>query len=176
MFSLKHEFPSEWYKFANPPAANPSQTLTISLGIDRFPFLYRGKTISITKVDLYVAFKDIYDSTTYTQDPSNPTPLGDYAKGTPLTVYLTPAPGTADPAAATLQSAAAFMNGLPHSSVDLTNSPGSLGSWLLEARDADINKIAVTLQTTVAVSGTNHHRLRSELIDDIILVCTYNAS
>jgi len=60
--------------------------------------------------------------------------------------------------------------------VDLTNKPGVLGSWLLEARDADVNKIAATLQNTVTAAGTNHYRLRSELIDDIILVCTYSAS
>jgi hypothetical protein len=54
--------------------------------------------------------------------------------------------------------------------------PASLGSWLLEARDADINKIAASLQTTVTTAGTNHYRLRSELIDDIVLVCAYNAS
>jgi len=176
LFSMKHEFPTEWYKFANPPAAVSSQTLTISLGIDHFPFLYRGKSISIVKVDVYLRLKDVYDSSTFTQDPSNPTPLGDYAKGTALTMYVTPAPGTAAPAPATLQSMPLFFNGLPHALVDLTNNPGGLGSWLLEARDADIEKIEATLQSTVTTAGTNHYRLRSELIDDIILVCTYVAS
>ena len=97
-------------------------------------------------------------------------------KCTPLTMYLTPPPGTTAATAATLQSAQAFMNDLPHASVDLTNKPGVLGSWVLEAKDADINKIAATLQTTVTASGTNHYRLKLELIDDIFLVCTYSES
>ena len=50
-------------------------------------------------------------------------------------------------------------------------SPASRGSWLLEARDADIAKIAASLQT--AVSGTTHLRLKPELIEDTFLVCTY---
>ncbi|HET8924381.1 MAG TPA: choice-of-anchor D domain-containing protein [Candidatus Acidoferrum sp.] len=173
LFSLKHEFPSEWYKFANPPSAAASQTLTISLGIERFPFLYRGKTIAITNVDLYLRFKDIYDPNTYKLDPSNPTPFGDYAKGTPLTVYVTPAPALTAASAASLQSAASYLNGLPHASLDITSQPGTLGPWLLEAREADISKIAASLQTTVTVDTTTHYRLRGELIEDVIFVCTY---
>ena len=173
LFSLKHEFPSDWYKFLTPPGSAASQALTIALGIERFPFLFRGRTITITKVDLYLRFKDIYDLSTYKLDPANPTPLGDYAKGTALTVYVTPAPGSATAAAATLQSRSSDLSGLPHAVLDLTSQPGALGSWLLEARDTDIQKIAASLQTTVTADSTTHYRLRAELIEDVILVCTY---
>jgi hypothetical protein len=173
LFSLKHEFPSDWYKFLTPPAAAPSQVLTIALGIERFPFLYRGKKIAITKLDLHLRFKDIYDASTYRLDPANPTPQGDYAKGTALTMYVTPAPGSAAAAAATLQSTTSYLNGLPHAVLDLTSQPGALGSWLLEARDADIHRIAASLQTTVMADTATHYRLKAELIEDIILVCTY---
>ena len=147
--------------------------MTISLGIERFPFLYRGRTIGITNVDLYLRFKDIYDPNTYKLDPSNPTPFGDYAKGTPLTVYVTPAPASTAASAARLESAASYLNGLPHKSLDLRGQPGALGAWLLEARDADISKIAASLQTTVAADTTTHYHLKGELIEDVIFVCTY---
>jgi hypothetical protein len=173
LFSLKHEFPTDWYKFLSPPGSAASQALTLALGIERFPFLYRGRTIKITRVDLYLRFKDIYDSSTYRLDPSNPTPLGDYAKGTALTMYVTPAPGTAAAAVATLQSAPSYLNGLPHAALDSAGQPGALGSWLLEARGADIHKIAASLQTTVTADTATHYRLKPELIEDIILVCTY---
>jgi hypothetical protein len=67
------------------------------------------------------------------------------------------------------------LDGLPHAALDLTSKAGMLGSWLLEARDADINKIAASLQTTINVGGTTHYRLNTELIEDIIIVCTYQA-
>jgi sugar lactone lactonase YvrE len=170
LFSLKHEFPTEWYKFAAPPSTAASQTLALSLSIDRFPYTYRGKSIKITKLDLYLRFKEIYDPAVY-----NPTPFGDYAKGTPLTMYITADLTSAAPLAATLGSTASDLNGLPHAAVDLSSQPGSLGAWLLEARDADVNKIAASLQTKVTANNTTHYRINVDLIDDVILVCTYKA-
>jgi hypothetical protein len=167
LFSLKHEFPSDWYKFASPPTTAASQALTISIGMDRFPFLYRGKTITITRVDLYLRFKDTYDPPA----SSGSTPLGDY-DDKPLTMYVTPAPGTRSASAAILKIGTP-LNGLPHGFVDFTSQPGALGSWLLEARDADIFNIAPSLRTSVTANGTPHYRIKSDLIEDIILVCTY---
>ena len=38
LFSLKHKFSSEWYKFLNPPDTALSQSMQIGLNVDRFPF------------------------------------------------------------------------------------------------------------------------------------------
>jgi hypothetical protein len=56
-FSLRHEYPTEWYRFMQPPTAGGATAGTrmqINLSGDRFPFQYRGKTITITQVDLFV--------------------------------------------------------------------------------------------------------------------------
>jgi hypothetical protein len=54
LFSLRHEFPTEWYKFLNPPAAATSSTMSIGLTQDRFPFQYRNSTITIAKVEFAI--------------------------------------------------------------------------------------------------------------------------
>ena len=38
-FSAKHDFPSDWYRFLNPPALATEQDLNLKLTLDRFPFL-----------------------------------------------------------------------------------------------------------------------------------------
>jgi hypothetical protein len=64
LFSLKHEFPSEWYRFVHPADVNAtSRTLPIDLSYDRFPFQFRGKQIQIGQVDLFMAFEDRADNT-----------------------------------------------------------------------------------------------------------------
>lgn len=48
LFSLRHEFPTEWHQFKQSTEANPN--ITISFSQDRFPFFVQGKTIIITQV------------------------------------------------------------------------------------------------------------------------------
>lgn len=51
LFSAKHEFPSKWHKFLHPADLVTSQTLQLALTSERFPFLFRDKTININKVE-----------------------------------------------------------------------------------------------------------------------------
>jgi len=176
MFSLRHEFPSSWNAFLHPPDAVPDQTMTINLTQERFPFQYRGKKIQIYEVDVFLKFRDIYDTTKYT---TNGTPLGDYAAGTPLTLNLAP-PG-AVAAAMQLHSTAALLSGVPAGSVPQpppTVPPpapvvGGLGSWTLVAKGTDIANIAASLRTQVTVGTTINNRLAAEAIEDLFLVCRY---
>ena len=46
MFSLRHEFPTEWYRFVNTPASTAT-TLTLDLARTRFPYFAQGRQISI---------------------------------------------------------------------------------------------------------------------------------
>ena len=59
-FSLRHEFPTEWYKLLQSIAAAtgtpPTASMQINLSKDRFPFQYRGKIIGITQAQLVVVF------------------------------------------------------------------------------------------------------------------------
>jgi hypothetical protein len=42
LVSLHHEYPSEWYRFLHPAGATDTQSLTIALTPERFPFLSQG--------------------------------------------------------------------------------------------------------------------------------------
>jgi hypothetical protein len=172
LFSLKHEFPSEWYKFLNPPDTAPSQTMQIALTIERFPYQYRGRKITVSSVDLFLKFKDLHDPKTYTHDG---TPLGDY-DGNPLKIYLAQPNATLPGQAATLTSTSTLLNGLPFATINVaSSSPAGLGSWMLTANNTDIRKIAPSLQNTVTSGGATYYRLKPTVIDDIVMVCHYSA-
>lgn len=54
LFSLKHEFPTEWYQFTH---GDGPFTGTFMLTKDRFPFLFRGRKLTAGKVSLYAVLK-----------------------------------------------------------------------------------------------------------------------
>jgi hypothetical protein len=60
-FSLRHEYPTEWYKLLNPPAATAGtptpSSMQINLGNDRFPFQYRSFKIHITQAQFVIVFR-----------------------------------------------------------------------------------------------------------------------
>jgi hypothetical protein len=78
-FSLRHEYPSEWYKLLQPAApapagTTPTSTMQINLSNDRFPFEYRAKHITITQADLFVVPDDSNISlgtTSFSLSPAN---------------------------------------------------------------------------------------------------------
>ncbi len=55
LFSLKHEFESEWYRFLNPEGGN-NQEFVVTLTQEHFPFFIRGKlaAMKIKRMDVYV--------------------------------------------------------------------------------------------------------------------------
>lgn len=53
LFNLKHEFPTAWYAFFNPPAGADKQ-LVLALSKELFPFFAQEKTIAISAVSLFV--------------------------------------------------------------------------------------------------------------------------
>jgi hypothetical protein len=52
LFSLRHDFPSEWHKFTAPGSTVNLQT---TIRRDYFPYLTHGKDITITGLELYAA-------------------------------------------------------------------------------------------------------------------------
>jgi hypothetical protein len=176
MFSLKHEFSNEWYRFLRPPDNTAArQVMSLDINPERFPFLFRGKAITVNRVELLLIFEYIYDPGTYKLDSNNPTPLGDYAKGNALAVHLTPA-GNSPPTIDGKLLPDSSYGGVPHASLDLSNQPGGPGTWQLQSSDSDINAIAASLQTTVKTNGTTHFRLKADAIDDIVAVFHYSVS
>jgi hypothetical protein len=58
LFSLRHEFPSEWHRFLNPPEElEGMQKLTMDLSKKRFPFLFQEREIMISAIELFVKVK-----------------------------------------------------------------------------------------------------------------------
>jgi hypothetical protein len=181
-FSLRHEFPTDWYNFLNPLASSPDQSMTLNLTQERFPFRYRGMKIQIYEVDIFLIFRDLYDPTTYAADG---TPLGDYsAKGAGgvLKLNLTAPAGTAK--TTQLVSNNALLNGVPYGTIPqpppapappTPPSLGAVGGWTLVAKGTDIQNIATSLQQQVASGSSTFYRIDPAAVLDIFLVCRYSA-
>ncbi|MCP4398170.1 MAG: hypothetical protein GY801_12845 [bacterium] len=52
MFSMKHEFPTEWHKFLHPGDDNLEQILNVTLGKERFPFFAQHRSINVKQIDV----------------------------------------------------------------------------------------------------------------------------
>jgi hypothetical protein len=172
LFSLKHEFPTEWYRFLQPPDTADRQSLTMNLTMERFPFQFRGTKMQIEQMELFLKFKDI--QLAQPLDPTNPTPLGDYRTGNSLGVSLI-APDNTE-SRGSLASDLTVLAGLPHALIDYTNITKGLGAWSLQFKDSDIQSIAASLWVPVTAKGTQHMRLKAKIIDDIVMLCHFSAS
>jgi hypothetical protein len=53
MFSLRHEFPNEWRALVTADPEGDAQ-IELDLGRERFPFLFKGRDIKVTNVQLFV--------------------------------------------------------------------------------------------------------------------------
>ncbi len=61
MFSLKHDFPTEWYRFLHPVVANAEQVLSMKLTPDHFPFFTKDRNIVVKKIDFLIDGKQAGD-------------------------------------------------------------------------------------------------------------------
>jgi hypothetical protein len=124
MFSLRHEFPTEWSRFLNAPDG-VVQSLTAGLTKERFPFLFSGRDISIKTMDVFVKVKPNsgHDATT-------------------MNIALAPGATAPGPGGETL--ALSNWNGLVHGTKNsLSNAPGNftLNAWLNGGAHVDPNAI-----------------------------------
>lgn len=159
LFRLKHEFPTDWHRFLHPSDLNAtSQTLTMKLGHDRFPFQFRGKTIKFSQVDLFLSFKNPRDNDTY-------------RSGNKLKVTLTS--GSQAPSEDLVSDSAELM---PHASLLFTTPASVTESLTLAVEETNITVIESSLQQTVGPAGSTRQRLNGDRIDDIFLVCHYSIS
>lgn len=62
LFSLKTEFPTEWYRFLNPNTGGESvefaHKISINLEKERFPYLFRGREFSVNSVHLFLKINE----------------------------------------------------------------------------------------------------------------------
>jgi GH18 family chitinase len=167
VFSLRHEFPSEWYKFLNPADTATVQGMSIALGMDRFPYQYRNRTIKVSQVELVLAFRDLQVQSSYQQ-------------GNPLSLQLAP-PGAATPSPVTVNSNASMLGGAAYGlvtnlSVTVPTGIGKPPGWTLQAQAADVARIAPALQNVATVAGVNYPHLNPQSIDDVFLLCRFTVS
>ena len=146
IFSAKHEFPGDWHRFLYPASDDAPQVLPLGLTQDRYPFLFREKTIEITKVELLLKLKDGFDN----------------ADGAGIKFDLTEPQGMI--LSLVLNPLAAFGGLLHavypmHAEQTLTSSPGS---WVLEVTD---------IPAALKNDDTDH--LNPEAIEDIGIICHY---
>ena len=111
MFSLKSDFPSEWYRLTNPPNATADGTSELILARNRFPYLFSGNqiTLTITGIDVYAVPDPSVQDPTFPDflnvsvpgnstplDWSNPTAIGPVpGKSASASVSVTAQEGTA---------------------------------------------------------------------------------
>ena len=53
-FSARHEFPTELHRFLHPAAESGRQTLALDLTQNRFPYVFRGRSILVDQVHVFV--------------------------------------------------------------------------------------------------------------------------
>jgi hypothetical protein len=160
-FSLRQEFSTEWFRFLHPEDAEAGQSMALDLSKDRFPYRFRGRHIEITGVD---AFLNLADGVSYPSGAANE-----------LIAHL----GRADDPAApesNFHASAAVMDGTPRGLYDFESSPQELGAWRLFADDAGIQRLPAALRRKVTVEGTDHWRMKAELVKDVILLVHYTAT
>lgn len=54
MFSLKHEFSTEWNKFLYPVIVGSDQSLAVTLKKEHFPFFTKNRSIDVSKIDAFM--------------------------------------------------------------------------------------------------------------------------
>lgn len=177
LFSAKHEFSDQWHLFLHPQKTDVSHKLDLAITPNRFPFPFRGKTITISKIEVFLKFKDIKDPTTYTAGDNSlypeavGTPLGDYIADTALDLDLTPPGSGSEPVIKSLD-VNPLLKGIPHAifAEEIAHEVKASDSWSIEAKDDKVGAIAETLWTSI----DEHNRLKAEATDDLLTVCHYS--
>jgi hypothetical protein len=174
LFSAKHEFPNEWHRFLHPQETDDVQVFQLELTPEQFPFQFRGRTVKIEAVELFMKLKDEgYEEK--------------YRAGDDLNLYLGP-PGSTTYKSGTMQSVPTSLGGVPYTTtpVDVSSAPKGFGSWVLEARSNPpitnpdtpgyIAGLHQDLRNDVTVNGTTRHHLKPEAIEDMFVVCHYSVT
>ena len=160
LVSSRHEFPNEWFRFLRPADQNATrQTMTLDLSMDRFPFLFRGRSLTTSKVDVFLTFTDNHMNDVYRS-----------GQKLPLTLTRSGDAGTT----AVLDSQLASFGGTPHRQIDLGFSPPTTLAVSIE--EDDVKKLAPELREQVPPTDSGHTRLRADAIDDMLYVFHYSVS
>ena len=165
LFSARHEFASEWYKFLRPSESESKHVLKLNLVRERFPFPFRNRELTLKQMELFLKFKD--DVTGYMDS------------GALLNAYVR-SPET-DPMAETdslpggnFTSLSNQYAGLPRIS-PITLDEDLLGNWQIEVQKTDVQTLLPSLKRVVSDSNTAEQPLTdlAAAIEDLYVVCHY---
>jgi Tc toxin complex TcA C-terminal TcB-binding domain len=147
-FSLRHEYPTEWYKFLHPaPAATTPASMQINLGNDRFPLQYRSSSIQITQAQFVIVLRGSSTSSAPGLALTN-------GSGSSTTSFPPPNPQTI-PTPQSLGVAFLYTIPTPPPQTKVTGIQGGPPCWILQGQSD------MTALTDVV---------------DIMMVCTYSTT
>jgi hypothetical protein len=168
LFSIRHEFPSEWHKLMNPKKGELTRIMEFKLSSDRFPFVFQTKTIWINQIELFLKIQDriIPDSN------PNKKYLEDYANGTQLKITLMPFMSDS----CCLESSPLIMGGTPYLVIPL-ESPSEIPiTCKFEIKEEDITPIASSLRQEITIDNETHYILNPDAFQDFFILCRYSIS
>jgi hypothetical protein len=154
LFMARSEYPDAFYRLLHPLPDALEQKLSVVIGKERFPAHLRDKPIKISSVTVFVQLADgvAYD----TDDPLSFTVHGPGGNPTAdISLLVSPTQAGGLPA-----GTAAF--GAPGVAPSATNP------WELV-----VNEVPDALVEEVDVEGTPVRRLRTDVVKDIGILCTY---
>ena len=157
LFSLKHEFSTEWYQFLHPTDPANSQdikhVISLQLNQDRFPFQFRGQEVSVNSLIMFLKIEENFSS-----------------NSDKLKIHLN------NDAGKDFTSDGSPFAGLPFTKPEINPIPIPT-QFNLEVREADLPK-SPTSDTTwwqkVQINGKDHIRLNPDAIEDIWILCHYS--
>jgi hypothetical protein len=159
LFSLKHEFSTEWYQFLHPTDPTNSQdikhVISLQLNQDRFPFQFRGQEVSVNSLIMFLKVEEDFSS-----------------NSDKLKIHLN---NDAGDAGKDFTSDGSPFAGLPFTKPEINPIPIPT-QFNLEVREADLPKSPASDTTwwqKVQINGKDHIRLNPDAIKDIWLVYNY---
>jgi hypothetical protein len=162
LFSAKHEFPSDWYRFLHPNDTATSQTLALGLSIERFPFLFRGMQLNVQVMMLFLKLKDGF---TYNDGKALAFTFGKDGTGTSYTFTLAGSP-------------IRNLDGSPIKTLPYAVVPGGgisiIGNWVLTVQGSNAAKLDSPFQQTVMINGQKFVHLNPDAIEDLWIVCQFS--
>jgi hypothetical protein len=156
LLSARHELPDAWHRFLHPAPSATSHRLDLELSKARFPFLYKGKTITIT--DLRILMKPA-DGIAYT---------GGANLSVRLAVEEQPAP---EPHELRLDPEL----GIPGAS-PLSQGQEPLGRWSIEIAESGLSGVHPDFVRNVTIESQTRWRLNPAAVEDLWILCTYSVA
>jgi len=151
LFSARHDFPDAWQTMLHPaPTSTDPHRLVVTLGPDRFPFLYHDRALKIDKAAVFLRTADYDDSDTFS-------------------VVLQPPVGA--PKTISIEQVETALGGLPGGATEFS-PPGvtvtGSAPWQVE-----LSTLPTALVEEVDVEGATVVRLKPEALADLGILVHY---